>query len=32
MIQSYESYVENMRQLYENTSAEYRSLTGRLSV
>lgn len=26
--QSYESYVENMRQLYENTSAEYRSLTG----
>ena len=27
--QSYESYVENMRQLYENTSAEYRSLTGR---
>ena len=28
--QSYESYVENMRQLYENTSAEYRSLTGRI--
>lgn len=28
--QSYESYVENMRQLYENTSREYRSLTGRI--
>lgn len=28
--QSYESYVENMRQLYDATSADYRSLTGRI--